>query len=105
MNLLNRIIQLWKNKKKIFFGFYNLIFKSKSVEDVAAARMKICNDCIFQDKEGSTCLVPGTQPCCKVCGCSLAAATRSLSYECPKGYWKAVMTEEEETKQNHKLGL
>lgn len=89
----------------ILKGYYNLVFKTKNVEAVSAARMKICSGCPFIDTEGSKCMVPGTQPCCSVCGCSLDAATRSLSYECPKGFWKAVLTPEEEAKQNNKLGI
>jgi hypothetical protein len=39
------------------------------------------------------------------CGCSLSLKTRALSSECPLGYWKAVLSEEEEDKLNEKLGL
>jgi hypothetical protein len=54
-------------------------------------------------------MVPGTAPCCNKelggCGCCLALKTRSLSSECPKGHWKAELTQEEEDKLNEKLGL
>jgi len=45
--------------------------------------------------------MPGIQPpCCNKltggCGCKLSFATRVLAKECPKGYWNAVMSEEEE---------
>ena len=60
--------------------------------------MHICNRCTYLDLKGKSCLVPGTQPCCSECGCSLEFKTRSLSSECPKGKWKAWLTEEEEEK-------
>ena len=44
-------------------------------------------------------MVPGTAPCCSVCGCKLALKTRSLSSECPHPdgpKWKAKMTSEQE---------
>jgi hypothetical protein len=54
-------------------------------------------------------MVAGTAPCCNEklggCGCSLGFKTRSLSSECPKGHWKAELTQEEEDKLNEKLGL
>jgi len=54
-------------------------------------------------------MVPGTQPCCNEklggCGCSLSLKIRALSSECPKGYWKAELTQEEEDQLKEKLGL
>lgn len=54
-------------------------------------------------------MVPGTQPCCNQdkggCGCSLKLKARALSSECPKGKWKAEITEEEEDQLNQKLGI
>ena len=35
--------------------------------------------------------IPGTQPCCGECGCSLDFKTRALSTECPLGEWKALV--------------
>lgn len=105
MKLLNNIIQIWKNKWKILQGLFNRIFKTKNVEAIAAARMKICKGCVDIDHKGDKCMVPGTAPCCKVCGCSLETATRSLAYECPKQYWRAVMTQAEEDAMNDKLGI
>lgn len=45
--------------------------------------------------------MPGTQPCCEVCGCKLSFKTRSLASECPHpdgSKWVAQMTQEEEDK-------
>lgn len=45
--------------------------------------MKICNLCPLLDAKGDKCGVPGTQPCCSECGCSLALKLRSLESSCP----------------------
>jgi hypothetical protein len=37
----------------------------------------------MMDTVGTDCAVVGTQPCCAVCGCSLALKLRSLESECP----------------------
>lgn len=74
---------IWKNKYKILEGLKNKLFKKQDVEDVAEFRMNICRGCEHLDTEGSNCTVPGTQPCCGKCGCSLSLKTRSLSLSCP----------------------
>lgn len=61
--------------------------------------MEICNACPNINRDGAYCLIPGTQPCCSICGCKLAFKTRSLASECPRpqgALWKATMTQEEE---------
>lgn len=45
--------------------------------------MKICSTCNFLDTEGDTCYVPGTQPCCGICGCSLKLKLRVPEETCP----------------------
>jgi hypothetical protein len=89
---------LWKNRKQILEGITNSIIRDEFVEHVSSDRMIICDVCPNKDVEGKECLVHGTQPCCSLCGCSLAFKTRSLSSECPDGKWKALMTEEDEDK-------
>lgn len=89
----------------------NSIFKKEDVESVAKERFDICstNECGSFITSGPGCIVPGTHPCCSEltggCGCSLEYKTRSLSSSCPKKFWDAVLTEEEEDKLNEKLGL
>lgn len=95
---MNTILQIWKNKGKIAEGIANSIFKKEHVEEVAAARAAICNACEHQDKTGKSCVMPGTQPCCSLCGCSQALKTRALSASCDDNRWEAVMTREEEDK-------
>jgi hypothetical protein len=72
------------------------VFKQEHVEEIAFFRNEICRFCEYVDPVGNKCAVPGTQPCCSECGCSLKFKVRSLSSECPKGFWKAEVTEEEE---------
>lgn len=100
---LNKYIGAFKNVKSILEGVKNNIFKKEHVEAEAALRYAICKQCPLLDKEGHFCLMPGTEPCCGDCGCSLALKTRSLSSSCPVGKWSALMTEEEEEALNEKL--
>lgn len=87
---------LWENRKKILEGIKNRVFKKEAVEAIAEERNEICKKCDFYDPEGHNCYIPGTQPCCGECGCSLALKTRSLASGCGMGYWNAVLTDEED---------
>lgn len=98
------IIKIWKNKDKIFEGIKNSIFKKEHVEEIYEERRAVCQACIHRDDEGKTCMVPGTQPCCGLCGCSLGFKLRSLSSQCDDKRWKAVLSEEEADKLNEHLG-
>jgi hypothetical protein len=89
------LTKIWKNRKQILEGITNSIIRDEFVETVAKERMNICNSC---EVKGDKCAVPGTQPCCNDCGCSLAFKTRSLSSNCPQDKWAALMSEEEEDK-------
>lgn len=95
MNRSN-IIRIWKSKGQILEGIKNNIFKTEDIEAIARQRNIICDMCIYIDRDGKKCAMPGTQPCCSECGCSLRFKLRSLSSECPKNYWGAELTEEEE---------
>lgn len=101
---MKSLIQAWKNRNKILEGIKNSVFKTEHVEEVAAERMNICNSCPEIDNEGSKCMVPGTQPCCGVCGCKLAFKIRSLSSACDLGKWDAVMSQEEEDELRKDIG-
>ena len=100
---LNKFIGAFKNSSKILEGIKNNIFKQDHIEAESKLRFDICNSCSFLDTEGFKCLMPGTQPCCSSCGCSLELKTRSLSSECPQGKWPALMTEEEEDLLNQQI--
>jgi len=87
--------KIWDNRKQIYEGIKNATIRDAFVEDIAAKRMAICNEC---PSKGNKCEVPGTAPCCNECGCSLSFKTRALSADCPLGEWKALMSENEEDK-------
>jgi hypothetical protein len=100
------IIKIWKNKDKIYEGIKNRVFKQEHIEEIAAERLKACQDCPNIDRDGSKCEVPGTKPCCKLCGCSLALKTRSLSSACAdedNKRWDAILTEEEDDQLNNQI--
>ena len=87
---------IFKNRKLIWEGFMNKIFPKYYVEKIYKERLQICKICIDFDETGSKCVMPGTQPCCGVCGCSLSMKLRSLGSECPfpqGAKWKAVKDE------------
>lgn len=93
MNALNKI---WKERNKILEGVKNSVFKKADVENIAAERMSICATCSHLDTKGDKCMVPGTQPCCGLCGCSLHLKTRALSAYCDALRWKALIKPEDE---------
>jgi hypothetical protein len=95
---MGKLEKIWHNRKQIMEGIKNSVIRDAFVEKIAADRMELCNMCVRKDTEGSSCVMPGTQPCCNLCGCSLTFKTRSLSSECPDLRWKAVITEEDEDK-------
>jgi hypothetical protein len=109
MSLKRNVIKIWKSKGQILEGLANSIFKKEDVEEIAQQRMQICKKCALYDVQGVGCFVPGTEPCCNEklggCGCSLSLKTRALSSDCPKEYWKAELSEDEEEQLNQKLGI
>ena len=84
-------------------GIKNTIIRNVYIEYIHDQRLQVCNSCDEKDDEGSSCAVTGTQPCCKLCGCSISVKTRSLSSDCPMKKWEAVITKEDfETLQKMK---
>jgi len=83
------IKKIWTNRKQIFEGIKNYLFRRREIEEISRQRMNICMNCPEIDHEGTKCAAPGTQPCCGSCGCSLAFKTRSIDEDndCPMGYW------------------
>jgi hypothetical protein len=74
------------------------MFKNNFVEVVSKERMSVCKSCPELDTIGHKCMVPLTQPCCGVCGCSLGLKTRSLSAACDLKKWDAIISLEDEIK-------
>ena len=90
--------EIWKNRNQIYEGIKNSVMRDDFVEDVSFKRNEICMVCEKYDIKGINCAIPGTQPCCSSCGCSLAFKTRSLSSDCPLKKWKALISEDQEQK-------
>lgn len=102
------LLEVFRNRKKIFEGIRNSVFTKDTVEAIAKERDAICTGCPEKDVTGDKCLVPMTAPCCGVCGCKLAWKLRALSEECPHPdgpRWSAILTPEEEGEVNKKLGI
>lgn len=100
---VKQILKAIRNADQIFEGVKNTIFKQEDVELIANERWKICKKCEFLDNVGDKCVMPGTEPCCGECGCSMTFKLRALSSSCPKEKWTAIMTEEEEDKLNDRI--
>ncbi len=49
-------------------------------------KIAICKSCEFYDVKGDRCFIPGTAPCCAICGCSIELKAHSDD-ECPIGKW------------------
>lgn len=92
----NSLKEIWKNRKQIVEGITNSVVKNEFVEHVSKLRMEICNECPDKDIEGKECVLPGTQPCCSICGCSLTFKTRALSTSCPAKKWGSIVSEKKE---------
>jgi len=103
--MVSKIKKIWKNKWLILEGMFNYYFTRKKIEKIASYRNDICSTCPLIDLKGDSCEMPGTQPCCGDCGCSLKYKTYSMSSACPQGRWFAVMSEEEEDDLNAKLDV
>lgn len=94
-------LYLFKKAQEILSGFRNLIFKTYYTERIASYRLSVCQRCPFMDRKGSSCWVPGTQPCCSKCGCSLQVKVRSMQSECPEKKWPA--TEDRDSNNNNMI--
>ena len=97
--------RIFKNRKQILEGIKNSIFKQEHIETIARERRAKCDMCAHIDREGTSCVVSGTQPCCGKCGCSLSLKLRALSAKCEDDVplWDAVLSEEEEDKLREQL--
>ena len=95
-DLGNNLIKIWKERNNILSGIKNSIFTKEHIEEIAQHRKSICDSCEHIDTKGDKCMVPGTGPCCGLCGCSLKFKLRSLSSSCDDKRWEAEINQEEE---------
>lgn len=104
---MDRVKRIWANRKKIIEGIKNKAMKDAFVEEIYKKRMAICKTCEHFDEAGTECVMPGTQPCCGACGCSLGWKARSLASWCGDETnirWHAALTERQEERLNSKFG-
>lgn len=90
---MKKIKIIWKNKWHIIQGMWYNVFKKAYIEKIAAERLEICAYCPDIDLDGVKCMMPGTQPCCGKCGCSLDYKVRDLTSSCgneENPLWKAI---------------
>lgn len=89
------IKNIWKNKKAILEGLKNNMFKTDHVEKIHDERLEICKGCPFYDPEGkSEKAVLKGKPSCASCGCPMATKLRSLTTDCPEGFWSHITDSE-----------
>jgi len=90
---MKTLIKIWNSKHLIWQGVINKLFKKDPIEVLYRERKAICMNCELVDRIGHSCVMPGTQPCCSDCGCSLGLKLRSPDSACthPDGpKWKEV---------------
>jgi transcription initiation factor IIE alpha subunit len=63
------------------------------ISSVGEERINICLNCPYHSRFHKT-MRPDNH--CTDCGCTLAAKTKCLSCECPKGKWKAIVDDAQE---------
>ena len=80
--------------QEIYDGWKNLLIPEEElkphIEKVAASRLNICNTC---EHDSSKHITYRFDRHCKLCGCTLATKTRSLTSECPLDKWSAAVKE------------
>ena len=103
--MAKKLLEVWEARKKILEGMMNDFFRKEHVEEIAEKRLAICNNCEHLDTEGSKCFMPGTQPCCALCGCKLKWKVRCLSEKCDDNRWEEILTPEEEDELRSKFEI
>lgn len=90
----------------IIEGAWNSVFVKESIEKIALERTTICRGCSYNSdhqKKYNNYKTFRPDFHCTVCLCDLHMKTRAMSQECPKGKWKAQMSQEEEYEVTKKL--
>lgn len=104
-NWAQTLVQVFQKRNKILEGIYNYYFPRAYIESIARKRLTICQSCDHYDTRGTGCAIPGTHPCCDMCGCSHKFLLRSLSSSCEDGRWQAEMSQEAEDSYREKHNI
>jgi len=86
---MSSVKNIWEHKASIIKGAKNNIIRTKAIEDIAAARLAICDTCTNKSTDCAAMI----STCCALCGCSLAWKTRVPEEACPAGNWPSINTE------------
>lgn len=94
---------------QIYEGWRNQLVPPKdmkqAIEDVSRERLDVCSKCEHYSenvrKKGLSALRPDVH--CTNCGCTLSAKTRCLSCSCPIGFWKEIVSQDEEESIKKKI--
>lgn len=87
---MSLIKNIWDNKASIIKGAKNNLIRNEAIEDLAEARLTICDTCPNKSQD----CAPLIKHCCALCGCSLAWKTRVPEQACPDNRWPSINTEE-----------
>jgi hypothetical protein len=90
---------------EIFEGWKNHLAPSEylkaTIVSVSGERYAICKGCPLASMNNANANPLRFDEHCTACGCPLATKTKCLSCHCPKHYWEAVITEEEDVTINN----
>jgi len=86
LKIMKNLITNPKTWKFILKGLYLYYIKGKKSNIETTKQWAICMGCEYVDNKGDKCLMPGTQPCCGYCGCSLRLKIVSGDH-CPIQKW------------------
>jgi len=106
---MEKIKELWENKGKIFTGIWNNFLKKEEIEKLYQERLSICKVCdtYTEEKEGCFSSTFQSVPCCDNrkggCGCTLVLALKVPAKPCPKNYFPAIISEEDQKKLEEEL--
>ena len=64
----------------------------ETIKLVSNERIQICRDCEFHSSKHASIRIDEH---CTDCGCPLSAKTKCMSCDCPKSFWKAHVTDDE----------
>lgn len=76
-------------------GWKNYMFPTPYTEALSKMRLEECSKCPNFDTSGTSCVVPGTYPCCSLCGCPLLVKTCNPNSNCPENKWDKILIDKE----------
>ena len=90
---MTKIRKIIKNRRNIITGIKNWLIRKNYTEQLYKERMAICAKCPHLSKTDEGCMMPKTQPCCSLCGCSLKLKLRDPASACDISKWKAIQNQ------------